>query len=123
MDTELKKGYVPLGPLESLARSRADASCVLWTNEVFASLVGVSTRAISRWRAAGGQIQWGTADACATSLGLHPINVWGEVWIEQDRGVIDGTDKRSLRAMDAAMDVIGAKLSEGAFTDVGRVIG
>lgn len=108
----LKPGFLPMEPLERIAKARAAGSGMSWSNETFAMLVGMSSRAISRWRAAGSQIQWGTCDSCAISLGLHPSDVWGSDWHAQDQGIIDGTDKAGLRALDKAMDIIGAKMAE-----------
>jgi hypothetical protein len=42
-------------------------------------MIGISTRAITRWRTSGG-IPWTSADEAAVALGLHPALVWGDAW-------------------------------------------
>jgi len=108
-------GYVPVEPLEALARAeyaRREAAPQEWSNNLFASLVGVSNRAIGRWRQAGGIIPWITADVAAIRLGFHPSIVWPMEWAELDRGIIDGTDARGLRQVDAAIEQIGRILDQ-----------
>lgn len=108
----IPKGYVPVEPLEALAQSLYERTEEEpWSNNKFAQMVGVSNRAVGRWRAAGGLIPWTTADIAAVRLGIHPLNVWPELWLELDRGLIDGTDRKAEREYDAAMKVVGEALS------------
>jgi hypothetical protein len=108
---DIPDGYVPLEPLEALARASFDESeGAVWSNNVFAELCGVSNRAVGRWRAAGGVIPWTTADIAAVKLGFHPLIVWPELWLHLDRGLIAGTDRKALREYDAAMEKVGEAL-------------
>lgn len=101
-----------MGPLERAARLRSGSADGTWSDGAFAHSVNVSERTVARWRAAGHQIRWSTCDASATALGLHPIHIWGEDWVNQDRGIIDGTDRVGLRALDRAMEIIGEKMAQ-----------
>jgi hypothetical protein len=125
--------HMPLEPLEELVES------LLPVNETtgrvgdadFASLCGVSSRAIGRWRKAGeesdppnsGLIPWITADIVATSLHMYAGDIWDE-WIDMDRDVIEGSPK-SRRAIDRAMkqisDVMNAEIAEAVLAAGGRV--
>jgi hypothetical protein len=110
-NTELKNGYVPLAPLEAIAKAAAARSESPWNNEVFATSVGVSVRTIARWRAGGRQITWAQADDCAVHFGLHPMNIWGDDWLRLDRSVVEGTaSPKIVAAIEKAMDAIGDKL-------------
>jgi hypothetical protein len=72
------KASLPVEPLYELARRKADNGD--FTQVDFATMLGVSERAIHRWRERGG-IPWTTADEAAISLGLHPMLVWGDAWL------------------------------------------
>ena len=109
---DIPKGYVPLEPLEALARAAFEKNSEEeWSNNKFAEMVGVSNKAVGRWRAAGGLVPWTTADVAAVKLGLHPLSVWPELWLELDRGLIDGTDAKAMREYDKAMAHLGEALS------------
>jgi len=113
-DEDVPIGYVPLAPLEALAKGRyfeSDDNHGAWSNNKFAEMVGVSNRAIGRWRAGGDLIPWASADIAAVRLGFHPMSVWPELWMALDRGLIAGTDKMALREYDAAMEEIGKVLA------------
>jgi hypothetical protein len=73
---------MPLKPLERLARLKADMPSEFddtFTDEKFATMLGVSKRSVARWRVTG-EIPWTTADVVAVNLGFHPHDVWGEDW-------------------------------------------
>jgi hypothetical protein len=109
---DIPSGYVPLEPLEALARSRyEETEQTPWSNNVFAELCGVSNRAVGRWRAAGGVIPWTTADIAAVKLGFHPLIIWPELWLDLDRGLIAGTDEKAIKEYDSAMKKVGEALS------------
>jgi hypothetical protein len=36
---------------------------------------------VTRWITAGETLSWVSADEAAIALGLHPILVWGEAWL------------------------------------------
>ncbi len=113
MDDEMKPGYFPVAPLEAIARTKADLSDDAWNSEEFAEMVGVSSRAIARWRTAGNRLDWKVADRCAVALGLHPLNIWGDDWLRPDLGVMDGTDVRALALIEQALTSIGEQLRAG----------
>jgi hypothetical protein len=97
-----KMPALPLAPLEAIARVQADLPSYssgetigTWNDQVFAEMIGVSTRALSRWRALtdtypGGEIPWMTADAAAIRLGYHPLAIWHDAWDSLDADVLDG---------------------------------
>lgn len=112
-DDEVPDGYVPLAPLEAIARAgyeKGEDNKDEWSDRKFAALIGVSNRAVGRWRAAGGIVPWQSADLAAVALGLHPLSVWPERWLALDRGLLAGTDRRALREYDEAMEQIGRVL-------------
>jgi len=121
--TNIPNGYVPLEPLEALARTRHEETDQNpWSNNVFADLCGVSNRAVGRWRAAGGIIPWTTADIAAVKLGFHPLVVWPELWLDLDRGLLAGTDRKAMREYEAAMTKVGEALDRvSAYAESGRV--
>jgi len=83
---------LPLEPLWQVALSQtglADAreaddmrAAVLtgFNTTMFADMIGVSARNVSRWRKGDKGIPWPSADEAAIKLGLHPSLVWGEDW-------------------------------------------
>lgn len=117
--------HMPLAPLERLARAK-HSTCGEgdFSDNEFARMVGVSNRAVARWRAAGDVIPWTTADKAAIGLGLHPIVIWPKEWADLDAGIYDNTDLKALRACDRAMDKIvldGPSLSTN--TPLERMVG
>lgn len=44
-----------------------------------AAVAGVTPRSVVRWRR-DGSIPWRHADVVACRLGLHPANIWPELW-------------------------------------------
>lgn len=107
---------LPLAPLEALARSKADVpdyaggsapAGSAFTDELFATMIGVSTRAIARWRVADGRLPWHSADRAATSMGMHGSFIWGEEWEALDADVLAGDNETLNRLLDKALDKIG----------------
>lgn len=101
---------LPLEPLETLARVRHEdgsGPSRPFSDTVLAEMVGVSSRAVARWRANDNRLPWATADTTAVALGLHPVAVWGDDWVALDAGILDGTDRAAIREMDRAMETIG----------------
>lgn len=107
---------LPLEPLFEYARRQAGTGeNSTLPDKDFATMVGVSARTVARWRAAAGGIPWGTADETATALGVHATDIWGELWSEMDRSIIDGTaDPRVMKAIEKAMERIGEVMAEEA---------
>lgn len=97
--------YVPLAPLEAIARAAANHSDEEWGPATFAQLVGVSDRTITRWRKSG-RILWHVADEAACALGMHPLNIWGDDWLALDAGIIDGSDTEGLTEIERALSAI-----------------
>jgi hypothetical protein len=110
---------MPLEPLLALARRQASVQGMnegsTLSDREFASMVGVTSRTVARWRAAGNVLPWPAADEAATALGMHPINIWGWEWVELDADVIDGlAPKKVYRAIERAMERIGEVLAAEA---------
>lgn len=119
---------LPMKALEDLARAKSDINGVAFTDEVFATVIGVSSRAITRWRSAGGQIPWPSADTAACRMGLHPLLVWGNAWTALDNDFLRAhhapadertpTQRRVIKAVDAAMNKIGDAMAATMAADV-----
>lgn len=54
---------------------------VLAPNTIMAELVGRPRDVICRWQREGG-IPLRAAEDCCDALGLHPVEVWGDDWID-----------------------------------------
>jgi hypothetical protein len=74
-----KHAALPMKPLWDIARSMSDDP--MFNQRDFARAVNHSTRAVTRWITAGETLSWVSADEAAIALGLHPILVWGEAWL------------------------------------------
>lgn len=83
---------LPLEPLEKLAQAATGLErysggrmrVQMFTDKLFAEMIGASERALARWRANGGQVPWPSADVAAIRLGTHPVLVWGQEWLDLD---------------------------------------
>ncbi|MBI2798255.1 helix-turn-helix transcriptional regulator [Candidatus Saccharibacteria bacterium] len=52
------------------------------TNDVqMAKRLGVSRETVNRWRHGKHRIRIDTANQIATSLNLHPMNIWGDEYL------------------------------------------
>jgi hypothetical protein len=105
------KRSMPYAPLEALAitalrQTRPDDEPNDYAIAVF---LGVSHGAVNRWRTTG-RIPWMSADVAAVALGLHPMSIWPEEWMELDRGLLNGTDQRSIAAVERAIEQVGRVL-------------
>ena len=72
------RASLPLTPLMNLVVG-TDASSDVTITE-FARRIGSTTQAVNRWRR-NGRIPWVSADEAAVAIGLHPILVWGDDWL------------------------------------------
>jgi len=106
---------MPLEPLEARAKTQFvhNNPDDPWTENAFAKTVGVSNGAINRWRRCG-RIPWTSADVVAVRLGFHPMSVWPTEWLALDQGIVDGTDERTLKRVDRAIEQVGRILEERA---------
>jgi hypothetical protein len=104
---------VPLEPLEERAKFAFshDNPEDPWSENAFAKMVGVSNGAIGRWKRSG-NIPWASADTVAVRLGFHPMSIWPTEWMALDQGIIDGTDERTLKRVDRAIEQVGRILAE-----------
>jgi len=66
---------------------------------MFAEMIGTTARNVNRWRKNGG-IPWHSADKAAIALGLHPILVWGDEWLNV-RGDFEVLASQAMAEMDA----------------------
>ena len=107
---------LPLGPLIAIAKVMADVPTDGggggFSDQHFADMIGLSTRAISRWRKNGGRVPWATADEAATKLGLHPLLVWGDEWAAMDEDLVNGRDRKAAFQVEKALRQIGAVLAK-----------
>jgi transcriptional regulator with XRE-family HTH domain len=69
---------LPIEPLYSIAAGMSDNP--RFTQAEFARMINVTQRAINRWKSKGG-IPWTSADEAAIAIGLHPMLVWGDAWL------------------------------------------
>lgn len=86
---------LPYEPLIRAARLLADDTNL--SQASLARLVGTSNEAVSRWNVSG-EVPWISADVAAIRLGLHPILVWGDDWLN-----VKGDYERLSRAVDAEL--------------------
>jgi hypothetical protein len=110
---------LPVKPLEDLARTKAGDG--VFTDTIFADIIGVSSRAISRWRAAGNEVPWPSADVAACNMGLHPLLVWGEEWLALDAELLeaerlgenerDRAQRKLIKDVVRSMEKIGTTLA------------
>lgn len=75
----MKASALPMKPLWDIARTMSDNP--EFSQREFADMVNHSTRAVTRWITAGETLSWVSADEAAIALGLHPILVWGDDWL------------------------------------------
>jgi hypothetical protein len=83
-----------------------------WSTAVFARMVRKPKRRVQEWRARG-TLPWWTADETAVALGFHPLLIWGDKWLELDRGVIEGSDTQTIKLVENALTQIGAVMETG----------
>ena len=69
---------LPLEPLYNIAVGMSDNP--RFTQGEFARMINVTERAVTRWKKQGG-IPWTSADEAAIAIGLHPLLVWGDDWL------------------------------------------
>jgi hypothetical protein len=75
----MKKTALPLEPLWEIARTMSDDPT--FNQRTFARMVNHSHRAVTRWITADRTIPWISADESAIAIGLHPILIWGDDWL------------------------------------------
>jgi len=75
----MTRNALPLQPLWEIARTMSDDPT--FSQKDFARMVNHSQRAVTRWITADRTIPWISADESAIALGLHPILVWGNEWL------------------------------------------
>lgn len=92
-----KPAMLPLEPLAAIAAAQHGGP--VFTNIDLAKAIGMTDRAINRWKVAGG-IPWTSADEAAINLGLHPILVWGDDWlnVKGDYAKLAAEAERELEA-------------------------
>lgn len=108
---------LPLKPLWDLARAKADmpevaaqvSATLGFTSTMFADMIGHHPKAVGRWQEVGA-IPWLSADVAAVKLGYHPVEVWGDGWLNVKgdladivAGKFDAAIERALAEAEAAM--------------------
>ena len=107
---------LPLEPLYAIAKVKADLPLTPmegrgFSDQYFADMIGVSSRAVARWRSQDNRVPWVTADEAATRLGLHPLLVWGDEWLLIDEDIINGhPSDRKVKEVEKALRQIGEVL-------------
>lgn len=133
-------GTIPTLPLEPLwqaalsqtdlpdAREADDMRAAVLTgfnSTIFADMIGVSTRNVSRWRKDEAGIPWPSADVAAIKLGLHPALVWGDEWWNV-KGDFDEVCSEVWSEMDSEIDTINDAALEaelvGSFDDMAELM-
>ncbi len=99
----MKDSSLPIEPLFSIAAGMSDNPH--FTQAEFARMINVTERAISRWKKQGG-IPWMSADEASISIGLHPLLVWGDDWLNV-KGDFDKLAAQAIREIerDLTMDI------------------
>lgn len=77
MTPSRQRASVSLEPLARLVETQLGPEL---TTESFARLCKTTSHAIDRWRN-NGTIPWVSADEAAIAIGLHPVLVWGDEWL------------------------------------------
>jgi hypothetical protein len=101
------RAALPLKPLWDIARAQADDPGMSVVE--FAHACRTTERAVTRWRS-NGMVPWISADEAAVALGLHPMLVWGNAWLN----VKDDFDRLAEGIVaDLEDDVIADLIAEG----------
>lgn len=93
---ELSYKKMPVEPLIRVAEMMGGEHSKL-SQQDLADMIGISSRAITRWRKEGG-IPWISADEAAVAIGLHPLLVWGDDWLNV-RDDFDKLERKASREM------------------------
>lgn len=72
------RAALPLEPLYNIVTRSSGGGEM--TNAEFARRVNTTVVAVNRWKKQGG-IPWVSADEAAIAVGLHPLLVWGDAWL------------------------------------------
>lgn len=103
-----QRASLPLEPLLSIVTRSAGTD--MSTTE-FARRIGTTTVAVNRWQRQGG-IPWVSADEAAISIGLHPLLVWGDAWLNV-KGDFDKLAAQAERDLERQMvDAIETESTE-----------
>jgi hypothetical protein len=70
-----RSGLLPSGPLLAAAPLVGQSAARI------AELCGVTQRTVTRWRS-GTPLKAAVADVAAVRLGMHPLEIWGWVWVD-----------------------------------------
>lgn len=104
-----KPQVVSFAPLEEAAKRIADLpdhqpgdgfdpDKQTFNDVFFAEMVGASPRSIKRWRSVG-EVPWISADQMAVALGLHPVLVWGQEWLDLDADYVQTQIAKEMRKL------------------------
>lgn len=98
------RAALPIEPLYNIVAGSADAEM---TTTEFARRLNTTTVAVNRWRRQGG-IPWVSADEAAIAIGLHPLVVWGDAWLnvkgDFDKLAAQATAELERQMIDAVTD-------------------
>lgn len=103
---------LPLEPLEFYCRNGVKEE--EWTEEMFAQMIGVTTRTLYRWRNDHeGEIPYESGDKAAVACGVHPIAIWGEAWEALDWDIY--ADRKAHHdAIEKALKKVGKIMAKEA---------
>lgn len=60
--------------------------------------IGVNSSAVEKWRKTGSGLLAKTADTAAISLGVHPLEIWGDLWLDDRYHPMTKEAKRKLHS-------------------------
>lgn len=84
--------FVPFAPLWRIARVESDlpdaadfndGTVTLFGLRWLSDLTGIHADTLSRYRR-WDRITLAAADRCAVAIGRHPVEIWGDLWIDDD---------------------------------------
>lgn len=103
------RAALPIEPLWNIVSSMNPDAQI--TQEEFARRCNTTAHAVMRWKKQGG-IPWVSADEAAIAVGLHPMLVWGDDWLNV-KGDFDRLARQATAELERQMvDAISTESME-----------